>query len=325
MPSRPPSVSVTDPISPALQRVKKILFAPFDLKKWFVIGFCAWLSSCGETGGGGGGGGGSGNQGGGNVDRGDISRALETAWNYVLDNLAWIVPLVILVILFGVAIWLVSVWLNSRGKFMLLHCVALNRGEIVVPWDNYGQHAHSLFLFQALLGAIAFLIIGPIVLACCFVLLAALMTEAPLVGPIILVAIGILAILCISIVFAIIKKLLVDFVVPIMYLRTSSVTEAWGEFRGLASGNLGRFALYLLFSVVIAMVIGTLLFILVIVTCCIAGCLMAIPYIGAVLLLPVYVFKRAYSLCYLEQYGPDFTVIQEDEVELMPPSGVPPA
>src|SRR5882762_4652896 len=28
--------------------MKKILFQPFDLKKWFVIGFAAWLSNLGS-------------------------------------------------------------------------------------------------------------------------------------------------------------------------------------------------------------------------------------------------------------------------------------
>ena len=35
---------------------------------------------------------------------------------------------------------------------------------------------------------------------------------------------------------------------------------------------------------------------------------MAIPYIGTVVLLPVAVFFRAYSLEYLSQYGREFTV-----------------
>jgi len=323
MPASPPSVSVTDPISPAFQRVKTILFAPFDIRKWFIIGFCAWLSSCGESGGGGGGGGG-GKQGGDSLDRGDISHGLETAWQYVLDNLVWILPLVLLVILFGVTCWLVSVWLNSRGKFMLLYCVALNRAEIQLPWEKYAHHAHSLFLFQVCLGALAFVIIGPILLACCVVLLVALMNEASLVGPIFLFIIGILAVICVGTVFGVIKKLLIDFVVPIMFLRTPSVRAAWQEFRTLASANLGRFTIYLLFSVVIALIIGTLVFIVVIATCCTAGCLMAIPYIGAVLLLPVFVFKRAYSLYYIQQYGPEFVVIEPEGAPPPSPGGLQP-
>ena len=38
------------------------------------------------------------------------------------------------------------------------------------------------------------------------------------------------------------------------------------------------------------------------VTCCIA----ALPYIGAVILLPVYVFRRSYSIGFLSQFGPDY-------------------
>jgi len=37
-------ISVTEPVSPALERVKTMLFKPFDLGKWFTIGFCAWLA-----------------------------------------------------------------------------------------------------------------------------------------------------------------------------------------------------------------------------------------------------------------------------------------
>ena len=35
---------------------------------------------------------------------------------------------------------------------------------------------------------------------------------------------------------------------------------------------------------------------------------MVIPYVGTVLLLPLGVFNRAYSLHYLAQYGPEFDV-----------------
>ena len=40
------------------------------------------------------------------------------------------------------------------------------------------------------------------------------------------------------------------------------------------------------------------------VTCCIFGCLALIPFLGTVLLLPIFVFQRAYSVCYLAQVRP---------------------
>jgi hypothetical protein len=45
-----PQVSVISPIGPSIRRIKEILFQPFELKKWFVIGFCAWLAKLGEGG-----------------------------------------------------------------------------------------------------------------------------------------------------------------------------------------------------------------------------------------------------------------------------------
>lgn len=47
---RPDRVSVIDPISPAIERVKLMLFRPFDLQKWLIIGFCAWLAYLGRRG-----------------------------------------------------------------------------------------------------------------------------------------------------------------------------------------------------------------------------------------------------------------------------------
>ena len=52
----PQRISVIDPIGPAIEHVRLMLFKPFDLSKWLTIGFCAWLAQLGHGGGGGGGG-----------------------------------------------------------------------------------------------------------------------------------------------------------------------------------------------------------------------------------------------------------------------------
>ena len=49
--SEPISISVIDPISQAIEKTKQILFNPFDWKKWFAIGFCAWLANLCQGGG----------------------------------------------------------------------------------------------------------------------------------------------------------------------------------------------------------------------------------------------------------------------------------
>ena len=84
--------------------------------------------------------------------------------------------------------------------------------------------------------------------------------------------------------------------------------SAWSEFLGLLSLNVGRFIVYLLFQIVLGILVIMIVFAAFIVTCCIACCLMIIPYIGTVLLLPVLAFTRSYSLYYLAQYGPHYDV-----------------
>src|SRR5207249_117278 len=46
-----PKIEIFKPFGEAFELMKKILFQPFHLKKWFVIGFAAWLASLGCGGG----------------------------------------------------------------------------------------------------------------------------------------------------------------------------------------------------------------------------------------------------------------------------------
>ncbi len=77
---------------------------------------------------------------------------------------------------------------------------------------------------------------------------------------------------------------------------------------GGGGGNKGRFVLYVLVQMAMAMAIGAMMFMAVCCTCCLAACLFILPYIGTVVLLPIHIFTRSYSLYYLAQYGPEFNV-----------------
>ena len=46
-----PEIQIFRPFGEAFELMKKILFHPFDLKKWFVVGFAAWLANLGGGGG----------------------------------------------------------------------------------------------------------------------------------------------------------------------------------------------------------------------------------------------------------------------------------
>ena len=309
----PDWISVTAPIHPAIERARRLLFQPFDLARWFVIGFCAWLASLGESG----------------FSwfnaKVPLSRGIQaprfSSWhgsfesweqlrNEVMRNLDWILPLAIALACLIVALGVLMVWLTSRGEFMFLHCVALGRAEVAVPWRQHARKARSLFLFRLALGLIAAVIMLSL-LATIGVFVFRMITQGvpPMAGWLPLIAAG-LAFLVVGLGFAIVAKLTRDLVVPIMFQRDGTCREAWGELLGLFAGRFHVLIVYLLFQIVLALAIGIVVLVAVIATCCVAGCLLAIPYLGTVLLLPVLVFQRAYSLYYLAQLGPQYDLFQ---------------
>lgn len=308
VPTSSPSagISVTIPLTQALDRVKRVLFQPFDLGKWFIIGFCAWLAQLGENGGGGNfGGGGDNHKGGG------ISQQFDHAKEYVMSNLYWIIPVAIGVFLLVLALSLLIAWLNSRGKFMLLHCVALNRAEVASPWTKFAREANSLFWFRVVLALIALVLIGPLVALGIIVGIAAFGHESvSAVGVAGLVGI-VLLFMMVALVFLLIRKFTMDFVVPIMFLRRCTCREGWRILRTLMSDNLGNIFVYMLFQLVIHLATALLVLVLMILTCCVC-CMLLVPYISTVILLPIFIFHRAYSAYYLAQFGREFDVFLEE-------------
>lgn len=307
---RPAYVSVIDPIGPAIERVRTVLFRPFDLGKWFIIGFSAWLAQLGTRGGGNGGGGGD-NGGDGPYRWQDIPQearhAFEQAKEYVLANLHWIVPVAILGLIVIVTVWLLFTWLSSRGRFTFLYCVAQDKGEFWNPWRQLAQHGNSLFAFRIAVGIIGFLT------AATFLVLGGVLAFLSIetIGFTVFTIMGLvmcgLLFLASLIVFGTIGLFTTDFVVPIMYLQGLRCTKAWSLLLDVLGNNQGRFILYLLFQIVIGIAIGTIA-VMMMCFCCLACCLFMIPYIGTVLLLPLTVFRRSYSLYYLAQYGREFNV-----------------
>ncbi len=313
-----PPVSVVVPVGQAIERVKVVLFRPFDFGRWFVIGFAAWLAELGRRGGGGG-------MNfrlptGGRQDV-DFHEAMERAREYVLANLHWIVPLAVVILVLAMVLGVLFAWLSSRGQFMFLHCVALNRAEIVVPWNRFRREGNSLFWFRLVLGLINLALVLPVLVVAGTSAYRMFRDDAwNATGILTLVGLGLVFIL-IAVVFGIVAKLTSDFVVPIMFLRGKPCLAAWRELLPLMTGRLGAFVLYILFQIVLAIAIGMMVILAILITCCIAGCLFALPYLGTVALLPVLVFKRAYSIHYFAQFGSEFDVFPRPE----PPPAVAPA
>jgi len=224
----------------------------------------------------------------------------------------WIVPVAVTVFVIVILISLLVVWLNSRGRFMFLHCVATNQAHVVFPWQKFRPQGNSLFLFRIVLGIISFVIVVVPIISIIVLVVMMVTGSAPAIISIPWLVVLCVTIFALSIFLFLVKKFTFDFVVPIMFLRMTSCIAGWREFMTILSANKLRFTLYLLFQIVIKIVIGAIVFIgfcIGICICCVS-CLLYVPYIGTVILLPVLIFKRSYSLYYLQQYGPQFDVFQ---------------
>ena len=298
------TISVTRPVERALERVKQVLFRPFDLGKWFAIGFCAWLAYLGQTGAGFN----FNTFGRKHASGADFRQQFDRVQDYVMANLYWIAPLAVAVVVFCLALWVLLTWLHSRGEFMFLHCVAVNRAEIAVPWSEFAREGNSLFWFRLGIGLLSMVVIWPLLILGGLTVFHMAMDESWNVhGVATAVGFG-LAMVFAVVVFGIISKLTNDFVIPIMRLRRQRCLAGWAAIRRLFSRYLGELVLYFLFQIVLGIAIVFIVLAAVLVTCCVAGCFLALPYLGTVLLLPVLVFKRAYSLHYLAQYGAEYDV-----------------
>jgi hypothetical protein len=328
-PTQTRDISVIEPIGAAIEKTKQILFKPFDIGKWFAIGFCAWLATLGKGGGGGNFNfGGPGNRSGGGMH--SFHQEMNDAKNAVLENLPVVIFVAAVVVALILALTLVFMWLKSRGQFMFLHCVAENKGEVVKPWKQYARQANSLFLFKIMLwlvglvGSLFFIV--PLV----FIVISLAKTDfkvfaAAQVVPAVFLVLGFIVL---AICLGVIKTLTEDFVVPMMRLRACALVDGWKYFWALCKPNMGTFFVFLLFLIVVNKVLGMITVAVVLGACCLCcvGVIFMIPYLGTVAMLPLLVWRRAYSVLFLAQFGPEYDVFIKTATPVIVPTDIiPPA
>ncbi len=311
------------PLASAWERMKKALFKPFDIGKWFALGFTAFLSqlldSCGHGpvlnnyG-----------NGGGNVNLPDIRHIPERTTDWIHLH-----PIIAAAILAGlvvlIAVVLIFTWLSSRGAFMFLDNVVHNRALVVKPWREYRIQGNSLFFWRIGFGIVAtLLILASLLLVFIQIISHSHGSYAPL-HIFFFVLLGLFW-LAASVIIAYISLFTHSFVAPIMYRHDLKILEAWRKFLPILKSHFIYFFLYgLLFlllyiCIVVAVVFAGCL------TCCCVFIILAVPYIGSVLLLPVSFTLRAFSLEFLAQWGADYSVFPDEASGAgnIPPPPVPP-
>jgi hypothetical protein len=288
--------------------MKKALFNPLDLKKWFVVGFTAFLSGLTDCGGGSG----SGGKRSSNVDWEDVLYFPEKASEWLADNPVWAMVIAFAAVLVVVLIVLIA-WWSSRGKFMFLDNVVHDRAQVLAPWNEYKREGNSLFLWMLLFGAILITVVVAYLVQC-FTDLRTLYElggdERELIMPAILMGLGLIAIFLVN---GFIDLLLYDFVVPIMYKRRITTLRAVRIFFPLFLSKFLYFLGFALFSFFIFVVALICILLVGLVTCCVGFLFLAIPYINSVVLLPILYTMRAFSVEFLEQFGGEYHVFPRGE------------
>jgi len=282
-------IEIIKPFSDAFELMSNMLFKPFDLKKWFVIGFAAFLS---------------GHFSGMNLPLGNWGSTQTERSLPSPDFDQWKPWLPLLIAIFVVAILLfilVFTWLKARGNFIFTDCIARNRAAIAVPWREYRREGNSYFLFLLLVGFGAMSIFAAIALGGFAIGLFSHSNHDPMT-PFLLIFL--ILFLMVWIAFAFVFGVISYFMVPVMYVRRCRAGEAFRQVAGLLFENAGSFILFCLFGICLligAAIVSGL-------ATCFTCCLAALPYLGSVIMLPVFVCLRAYGLFFIRQFGADYDV-----------------
>ena len=288
-----PNIEILKPFSEAVELTKQILFRPFDLKKWFIIGFAAWLMHIGA--------------GGFNFSYRPNQRVTlghTSFWTDATDTLHqipfWIlITCISFLIVLAIGFVILFAWLRSRGRFVFTDCIVRNRAAIAEPWREFRRQGNSFFLLSLLVGLGLLTIAAALAAPVAVILFQGRATHH---GHHFFLISGILLWIAAIFVMAIAWTLIAHFMTPIMYRRRCLAGEGFRSAVSLIISYPGEITLYCLFF--IALGIGTA-----IVACaamCLTCCLAALPYIGTVILLPLYTCLHAFALLFVRQFGNEY-------------------
>jgi hypothetical protein len=288
-----PRIEIFKPFGEAFELTNKILFQPFNVRKWFVIGFAAFLS---------------GHFAGvgfnfpspfGNFQSHRATQ--EVIPPHFEQWKPWLAVAIVLFALVVLALVVALTWLKARGNFIFTDCIVRNQAVIAGPWREYRKEGNSYFFFLlAVMFAVLLLAAAIVASIVGLGLLKQSAGETVSITPIGLIVF--LFVFWVSIV--IFASVATYFMVPVMYRRRCRASEAFRDVTLLIWHHLGSFFLFCLFGVVLVLAVLVIGGIVTCATCCLA----ALPYVGTVILLPVFLCLRAFGLVFLRQFGPDYDV-----------------
>jgi hypothetical protein len=274
------------PLQRAWQRMTALLFQPVQPGVWLLLGVAAflggeqyWKASFGAR----------------LPGREEIDE-----WRDMLQDPMFL-GFVIVFGTLGLILGLLFAWIFSRGAFVFLDDVLHCRTDIAEPWTRFRRQGNSLFLWVLGFGLVSLLVWTAALWRFASTLWSLESGTLPwsLVVPMIAVAV------MVGLVMAFVQMLTYHFVVPLMWAHGLTVLQAWSRFLPVLFARPGAFILYGLFVLALTMLAVVAVIGFGLGTLCLGFCALAIPVIGAAVLLPISIPWRALGPEFLSQLGPE--------------------
>lgn len=281
------ALPIIEPFSRALNTTGRSLFTNFSAGKWFTMAFCAWLSTFATT----------------DTNVGNAFRWPGGGGGTGGMSTSTLIGLIVGIAIVALLVWIVLTFVGARGRMMFIDNVSLNRGAVRAPWREYRREGNSLFRLLVAFSLLAFVLIVVIIAGALGIAWTDIQRDEWGVAATVALVLGIGLLLPAIIGTLVLRFVIHEFVTPVMYLYRVDWREAVTIVRReLIRPHLGSCVLYGLFRFLLDLVIGMMVMVLTIATCCAT----ALPYVNAVILLPILFFSQAYSLHFLEGVHPDW-------------------
>ncbi|MDD3118754.1 MAG: hypothetical protein PHQ27_06220 [Victivallales bacterium] len=301
----------------AFRHTREILFQPFDIVVWLVLALCAWLSQLGSELG----------AWGNNLlksllrtkfghnhnfllkiragDYSDLKECVASVENFLSSvNPIWLV----LGLMLFLALWLLLLWIRAQAQIVFIDNLVHRSTRFMASFREHFHNGNSIFLWEIVYSMVSPLLmfsvgIMPLLLALPW--LKSCIEAKTFLPPGEMAITGMVIAVTLVFFVALLMKLLLfyfyQFIIPIVFIRNCNAFRATAIGAGLFKNHTWTFIKYVILYVVLMLVFSTLLFAIIIATCCLVMLPMMIPYVWAVLLLPVLVFFRLLGLELLNQ------------------------
>lgn len=289
------------PIGTAYERMVGNLFRPFDIGKWFTLGFSAFLSTLLD---------GSSNSFN-YSDMHQIDSEEHIRWFVDFGLAFWMLVSAAVIFLMAV-ILLVLMWLGMRGHFMLVDNVRQNQDLVVSPWKRWADASNGFFLvfgtvFLVWWAGFAIMMLAGLNWAWPY-LESQTFPGFPAFAPWLFIVIGwALLLIPVNLYLFYLK----EFGIPIAIREQCGVVVANRRLLALMTNNLLDMFVYAL----LRFAIGVACFIISLLAGCLTCCIGFLPYISAVITLPLFVYRVHFTLECLRQFGPEFDLYPETVAE----------